>query len=373
VTDWGGGGSYSASDYYRVDSGIAGDDGNAGTPGVTGATGKADDAITNVGGTNDAEVLNTLVFVYAIDNKVHEGDNVSFNIIRLGDNSTSLTVDWKMASVKSGQTADGNDFGGGSLPSGQVSFDAGGANAMRVDLPVTADGITEPDEKFKIKLTGIHGEDSAGLGTSVFKGKIMDSAGGPTSGDDVLEGTMGKDTINGLGGDDKIHGKGGNDTLKGSGGNDRLFGNGGDDKLYGGSGRDKLFGGGGNDKLHGGSGRDVLDGGKGSDLLDGGGGKDKYVFKDKLGHGVDTIVKFEAGEQLRLDSAVFKHIGAHGTLAAKYFHTGAHAQDGNDHILYQHSTGKVFYDSNGDAAGGRTLFAVIDNTPNLHHDDFFVI
>ena len=177
----------------------------------------------------------------------------------------------------------------------------------------------------------------------------------------------------GNGGKDTINGHGGKDTLKGSGGNDDLVGGGSDDKLYGGGGNDGLTGGDGKDKLFGGGGHDVLDGGKGSDQLDGGGGTDKYDFTEKPGHGVDTIASFEKGELLRLDSAAFKHIGSHGTLKSKYFYAHAHAHDSNDRILYQQSTGKVYYDSNGDASGGRTLFAILDNTPHLHNDDFFVI
>ncbi|WP_272947472.1 S8 family serine peptidase [Variovorax sp. JS1663] len=63
--------------------------------------------------------------------------------------------------------------------------------------------------------------------------------GGPTEGDDVLQGTTGDDVLAGLGG------------------NDTLAGNDGNDKLLGGSGRDALNGGAGNDVL-------VLDGDQGA-------------------------------------------------------------------------------------------------------------
>jgi Ca2+-binding RTX toxin-like protein len=135
------------------------------------------------------------------------------------------------------------------------------------------------------------------------------TAGGPTDGDDVLNGTpgvdmicglFGNDTINGLQGDDTLFGDhcgdgrklataaagiDGNDTLSGGDGNDTLYGAGGKDTLRGGKGRDKLFGGDGNDALWGEDGKDTLDGGKGNDKLTG--GKDANQYKG--GAGNDSI------------------------------------------------------------------------------------
>ena len=242
---------------------------------------------------------------------------------------------------------------------------AGSNDACTIDL--RAAPLLGPDAGGYVShVDGILG------GFTIANGVEIEKAVGG-GGDDTLFGNGSANVMIGNAGDDTINGQGGEDTLKGSGGNDDLVGAGSNDKLYGGSGKDGLNGGGGEDQLFGNGGRDVLDGGKGSDQLNGGGGTDKYDFTEKPGDGVDAIVKFEAGEQLRLDSAAFKHTGAHGTLKAKYFYAGAHAHDSNDHILYQQSTGKVFYDSNGDAAGGRTLFAILDNTPHLHYDDIFVI
>jgi Ca2+-binding RTX toxin-like protein len=88
------------------------------------------------------------------------------------------------------------------------------------------------------------------------------ATGGPTPGDDSLEGTAGGDTVDALGG---------NDAVLGLAGNDRLLGNEGDDTLSGGA---------DNDSLLGGNGQDSLDGGAGADSMLGGAGNDRYVVDD---------------------------------------------------------------------------------------------
>jgi Ca2+-binding RTX toxin-like protein len=143
--------------------------------------------------------------------------------------------------------------------------------------------------------------------------------GGPTGGNDVLNGDafgnticglLGNDTINGLGGNDTLFGDAcndalkagtaarvgadGNDKLNGGTGDDTLFGAGGNDTLNGGTGKDKLNGGGGKDVLLGGAGNDTLNGGLGNDTMDGGGGNDKLtdtkgVNKFKGAAGNDTL------------------------------------------------------------------------------------
>jgi DNA-binding beta-propeller fold protein YncE/subtilisin-like proprotein convertase family protein len=126
--------------------------------------------------------------------------------------------------------------------------------------------------------------------------------GGPTPGNDLLNGTAAGETICGLAGNDTINGRGGNDTLfgdacgktakpvflaraprdgndtlNGGSGNDKLYGAGGNDKLSGGKGNDKLFGGGGNDRLTGGPGTNSYRGGAGNDTLNARNGKKETV------------------------------------------------------------------------------------------------
>ena len=182
----------------------------------------------------------------------------------------------------------------------------------------------------------------------------------------TINGTAGKDVVNAtttvagqpLPSDEE-------DTIDGKGGNDNLSGLGGDDTL---------LGGGGKDKLRGDDGNDVLNGGKQNDKLTGGSGKDSFVFSDKLGsHNVDTITDFSNGDVIDLDHSIFKGIGGGGTLKGKYFVVGNKAKDGNDHIIYKQGKGEVFYDKNGDKAGGMTLFAKVDKGTHLDHHDFLVM
>jgi serralysin len=66
-------------------------------------------------------------------------------------------------------------------------------------------------------------------------------------------------------------------------------------------------------------------------------------------------------------------LGAPGVLAANRFFAGAAAHDADDRIVYNRASGAVYYDSNGDAAGGSTLIALITNKPLLTSADFVVI
>jgi Ca2+-binding RTX toxin-like protein len=135
-----------------------------------------------------------------------------------------------------------------------------------------------------------------------------------------------------------------------------------------------ITGNGAKNTLSGGDGKDKLNGGLNADILTGGSGGDAFVFKNKLGSGnVDTITDFGNGnDAIDLAKSIFKGIGSKGALKTKYFANG-HAKDGNDHIVYKQGNGKVFYDKNGDKAGGMTLFAKVDPGTHLDHTDFFVI
>ena len=86
-----------------------------------------------------------------------------------------------------------------------------------------------------------------------------------------------------------------------------------------------------------------------SDRLSGGGSRDAFVFDSALGAGnVDRITDFSPRDTIRLSHVVFTAIGA--TLDAAEFHVGAHAADGDDHIIYDRATGALAYDPDG--AGG---------------------
>ncbi|WP_421724134.1 hypothetical protein [Bauldia sp.] len=227
------------------------------------------------------------------------------------------------------------------------------------------------------KATGLD-VDVGDLGTAIDAWKGLGSNFDGILGQFFGSGSPGKPVINGS--DDREDldiNSNASLTFYGNGGNDRFVAGGNKDKLLGGKGKDKLKGERQDDVLKGNAGKDKLFGGEKDDTLVGGPGKDKFVFDVPLGPGegqagVDTIKDFEPGkDMIGLDSGVFAAIG--GKLNAGEFHQGGNAQDGNDHILYKKSNGKLFHDDNGDGAGGRTLFAILEGKPNLSHTDFDVI
>jgi serralysin len=76
-----------------------------------------------------------------------------------------------------------------------------------------------------------------------------------------------------------------------------------------------------------------------------------------------------------LENAIFTTIVGTGTLTAAQFVANATgtAQDADDRIVYETDTGSVFFDSNGNAAGGGVLFAVLTPGLALTNADFLIV
>lgn len=174
-------------------------------------------------------------------------------------------------------------------------------------------------------------------------------------------------------GDDKIKLSDFDDDMTSGKGNDKVFGKGGDDVIKGGGGKDDLRGGDGGDTLIGGGGKDKLDGGAGFNFLSGGGGKDTYMFKDAPLSGMSTITSFKQGETIALDRHDFTGLGGKGALKASYFHEGADAVDADDRILYDSSTGAIYYDADGNGSTAKVQFAQIDAGFALTNDHFLLV
>ncbi|WP_394893486.1 calcium-binding protein [Mesorhizobium sp. AaZ16] len=118
-----------------------------------------------------------------------------------------------------------------------------------------------------------------------------------------------------------------------------------------------------------------MNGREGADTLTGGYGNDTFVFNTALGAtNIDTITDFKpVDDTIQLDNAIFTTLGL-GVLAAGAFRTnvtGA-AQDADDRIIYESDSGRVWYDSNGNAAGGNFLFADLAGGLALTNNDFLV-
>jgi len=157
-------------------------------------------------------------------------------------------------------------------------------------------------------------------------------------------------------------------TLTGGAGNDTINGNGGNDALNGGDGADTI---------NGGTGDDVINGGLGNDVLTGGTGNDFFVFNTALGAtNVDHITDFRNAQgdndTIRLENAVFTGL-ANGNLSTAAFRQGTQAADADDRVVYNNTTGELFFDADGNGAGAQVLFAVLDNPITLSNADFVVI
>lgn len=225
------------------------------------------------------------------------------------------------------------------------------------------------------------------------------------SGVNVLDGGAGLDTLDGgLGNDAYVLGAE-DDTVIDSGGNDLITstisrtladyatierltllgssningsGNGLNNLMTGNGANNIINGGAGSDTINGGAGTDRLFGNIGNDTLTGGTGADFFVFHSAPNAvtNVDTITDFSIAEDtISLENSVFTTIGAVGTLAAAAFvrNTTGLAQDASDRIIYESDTGNLFFDSNGSAAGGSVLIAVLDPGLLLTNLDFTVI
>ncbi|MEB3341347.1 calcium-binding protein [Okeania sp.] len=200
-----------------------------------------------------------------------------------------------------------------------------------------------------------------------------------------IDGQAGNDTINSGGGNDNILGGSGHDIVNGGTGNDVINGGAGNDTLNGGSGNDNLIGGSGRDELIGRTGNDRLTGNSGNDTLTGGGGKDRFIYDSERrfrtgDFGVDTITDFIVGQDhIVLDKTTFTSLDsrAGNRLSAKDFailKDNADAATSSAEIVYNSSTGDLFYNANGDVAGFGSggKFAILTNEPALSRTDFIL-
>ena len=102
--------------------------------------------------------------------------------------------------------------------------------------------------------------------------------------------------------------------------------------------------------VRGNNGNNVIGGGDGDDELTGLGGQDSFLFDTPLDAAVnlDVITDFNvADDTILLDQTIFSSSLGLGNISAGEFVIGAAAQDANDRIIYDNTTGALFYDSDG--------------------------
>jgi Ca2+-binding RTX toxin-like protein len=242
--------------------------------------------------------------------------------------------------------------------------------------------------------------------------------------DNILDGNDANNaSINGRAGNDTMFGRGGNDTFDMSTGGTSTYGT---DYIDGGTGSDtvdfganarsavtanlatrtmsgggdagsgsatlidveNVIGGAFNDSLtgnasanffYGGAGNDTLAGGAGADRLQGAAGNDSFVFAASGGANADLVLDFASGaDKLALDDAFFTAIGAAGNFSAgdaRFFAAaGATAgHDANDRVIYNTTTGNLYYDADGSGSGAAQLVATIQGHPAVAATDIAVI
>jgi Ca2+-binding RTX toxin-like protein len=93
----------------------------------------------------------------------------------------------------------------------------------------------------------------------------------------------------------------------------------------------------------------------------------------------DLITDFTSGvDKVRLDNAAHAGIGTLGFFAlndARFF-AGAGATggaDASDRVVYDTSTGDLYYDADGSGAGAALLFATLQDHPSLAASDIAVM
>ncbi len=142
-----------------------------------------------------------------------------------------------------------------------------------------------------------------------------------------------------------------------------------------------MVGGPGNNVLYGTLGKDTLRGNLGNDTLTGSGGADRFVF-DTAPHGttnLDVITDFSVaqGDKLVLENSTFTALTAIGALNSSMFRSGAGvttAADSNDYLIYNTSTGAVYYDADGNGAGSSPVQIVsLLGSPALGFGNFDVV
>jgi Ca2+-binding RTX toxin-like protein len=370
------------------------------------------DTIVNAGGGIDWLIFNDNITSDRLS-FIQSNDDL---IIRIdADSATQITVsDWFLG---------GENQLSYIQPYGESGISAAQINAL-FTVPADDDNdlLTVPDEStFDQVVTGV----AAG-------GQVVGA-----NGNDLLQGLEGDDQLFGLGGNDWLVAGDGSDYLDGGTGNDTQLGGAGDDQLGGDAGDDVLSGGTGNDLYvyRAGSGNDTIvngDGGtdwlifadditedrltyvqSGDDLLvnidDGTAGSvtvlDWFLgpehqlsyIQPSGGYGIPgaslpieqestssteetgsvlVLSDFVSGEDvLQLSKSVFTSLTDEGTLSSALFcanSTGS-AQDDNDYILYNTSSGALLYDADGSGEGAAVQFASLSNKPEISANDFLVV
>jgi hypothetical protein len=157
----------------------------------------------------------------------------------------------------------------------------------------------------------------------------------------------------------------GRDVIDGNDRSNRMFGNGNADRLSGERGKDVL---------HGGTGDDMLAGGAGRDRLTGEAGRDTFLFDTLPGkRAFDIITDFTGKDRIVLDHTVFAGLGGKGRLDTELFHDGEAASLPAERIVFDHRTGLLSYDGDGNGNADPIVIARLAGHADLMAADLWVV
>ncbi len=116
-----------------------------------------------------------------------------------------------------------------------------------------------------------------------------------------------------------------------------------------------------------------LQGRDGADTLIGGGGADTFVWTKQAHLGdADHLVGFETQDRLSFEIAGFTNMDDSLDLMVDGAVVAGDPEDEEGMFVFRSATDKLFWDSNGTAAGGRYLVAIIDTVDTLSESSFLL-
>lgn len=121
----------------------------------------------------------------------------------------------------------------------------------------------------------------------------------------------------------------------------------------------------GKDKFFGGDSNETIAGGTGIDKISGGGGNDVFVF----------FAPNLTGDKIHIDGANFGTMLDLGVIPDAVFQTRADnkAQNADDRFIFRTTDATLWFDANGNASGGKTLIADLQNGAAMNANDIVII
>jgi Ca2+-binding RTX toxin-like protein len=252
-----------------------------------------------------------------------------------------------------------------------VDVSGGGTDSVRSSVTFALSSYVE-----RLVLTGSADIDGYGNG-------LANRMTG-NSGDNALNGNTGADRMEGLGGNDTYYVDNQNDRVV-EGANDGLdtvrstisYTLGAHAERLVLIGSADIYGLGNSlaNRISGNSGENIINGREGKDTLTGGGDVDGFRFNTALGsNNYDTITDFQINvDEIQLENAIFTAVGSSLTPSEFVANASGAATNSLQHIIYDTTDGRLYYDVDGSGAQGRVRFATLDAGLALDNQDFLVI